>query len=144
MPVPETSACSGRPCHITRGTGTTFVHIPGISVSYVRPPYCIRNFCELCTTSILVPGNPVSAGHPWHITRGKAMPCSNTRVRIPVWVQHSCAFAERLWVLLDFRTRTRSFVKLCKTSIPVTVKNKPYHIFSCHAHSPSARTQFHI
>ena len=61
LPVPETCVNYVRPCHNTRGTGTTFVYLPGTSVTSVRLPYRTRNFCELWATSIPVPGTSASS-----------------------------------------------------------------------------------
>ena len=44
------------------GTGTTFVHQPETSVSFVRLSCNTRNFCEFCNTSIPVPGTSASSG----------------------------------------------------------------------------------
>ena len=41
--------------HNNRGTGTTFLYLPGTSVSSVRPCHNSRNFYEVCNTCIPVP-----------------------------------------------------------------------------------------
>ena len=103
--VPGTFASSVRPWH-TRGTvkpfsknsgagtGTTFVYLPGTSVSSLTFAYpypellqvkrlCTvgyvqkhtpgftrtRNFCKFCTTFVPVPGTSSSSVRPWHNTR---------------------------------------------------------------------------
>ena len=71
------------------GTGTTFIYLPGTSVSSVRLPYPYPNFCEFCKTSIPVPGTSVSS------------------VRLPY------PYPELLWVLYDCGTIPGVRVYLC-------------------------------
>ena len=61
IPVPGTSVRSVRPCHNTRGTGTSFSYLPGTSGSSVRPCHNTRNFWKFCKTFIPVPGTSVSS-----------------------------------------------------------------------------------
>ena len=84
IPVPGISVNYARPCRDTRGTGTTYVYLPGTSVSYVWHSYPYpellrvlqdihtrtRNFCEVCTIFIPVPGTRVSTVCLCHNTRG--------------------------------------------------------------------------
>ena len=71
--------------HIIRGTGTTFVYLPGTSVSSVGLPYRTRNFCDIHTRTrnLYVRGN---------ISGVRVCSFKRTRVRVRVRVQHSCPY----------------------------------------------------
>ena len=101
IPVPETPVSYFRPFYNTRGKGTTFVYLPGISVSSVWLPYPCPEFLWVPYGLVIFVRSTIPGGR----------------------VQLSCTYQEFLWVPYSFHTRARNFCEnfcwVCTTSIPV-------------------------
>ena len=122
----EASIISVRLCHITAGTGTTFVYLPRTSLICARLHYRARNVCDFCTTSIPVPGTSVrSARHslPYpellYAMYGRATkPC--------VRMQHPYTYSDLLSVGCDFHAVHRPFgEKLVTPRYPSSFLRRP-------------------
>ena len=116
------------------GYYTTFVYLPGTSVSCGRLAYCTRNLFEFCKTPIPVSGRCVSSAKIevvfyWVHTRGFPpgyYPCRNScKLCTPVpqypgygyaiFKIPGCGYGHEY----NIRVPTRSFSEFCSTSITV-------------------------
>ena len=104
-----------------RGTVTSFVYLPGTSAFSVRLPYRSRDFCQLRTTFIPVPGLSGYSVQHYCSTRTRNKPKLNTPV--PQYPGEG----------IIIRIPTRNLCNLCKTSIPLP--GLLWVMYSFHTHT---------